>query len=373
MIIDSYAIALSSAQESQSSIEERLSLSRQSASSINRSQPRVDDNNTADLANSVDSASAELSQDSLNLQRRITDLRNSLENGERGLSDAIESLFSDDSVDDDIQSLDAQTYQLKSLVESLIGREIDLREVRESASASESEQLNAQANGQAQASTVTIFEAFQRVTESETSTFAAQGQLQTTDGQVINIDLSQTLQREFVSEISLQVISEESELKDPLVINLPNSTLDLTDNRVSFDIDADGELDEVNFATGNSGFLSLDINGNGVIDDGSELFGAISGNGFTDLANYDEDGNNFIDEGDSVFARLQILRKDEAGNDSLTSIQQTGIGALFLGNTSTPFEVRDADNQLDAVVRSSGFYLTENGQAGTLQQIDLVV
>ena len=373
MIIDGYAIQLSSGRQAQSRVEERVSVSRQSLSDINQNPRQPEGTAPISSANSATDTSVELSRDSLNLQRRISDLQSSIENGNRGLADAVESLSSSVPEEADDQSLDADTYQLKPLVESLIGREIDLRNITQSGSSEEQEPINLSADNQLQRGTVTVFEAIQLRSESEVSSFSAQGQLQTADGQIIEIDLSQTLQREFVSEVRLEVISENTELKDPLVINLPNSTLDLTDNRVSFDIDADGELDDVNFATGNSGFLSLDINGNGIIDDGTELFGAISGNGFADLANFDEDGNNFIDEGDSVFSQLQILRKDEEGDDSLTSLQQAGIGALFLGNAITPFEIRDADNQLDAVVRSTGFYITENGQAGTLQQIDLVV
>ena len=348
-----------------------MSVSQQSLPNIDQGPSPLEVEPPENLADT--SASVELNRDVVNLQRRLSDLQDRIENGNIGLADAVESLFSPDSQGTDEQPLDIETYQLKSLVESLIGREIELQNITQSAATDDPESINSNLNNQIQNNTVTVFEAVQRRIESEESNFSAQGQIQTSDGQIIEIDLSQTLQREFISEIRLEVISEESELKDPLVVNLPNSTLNLTNNRVSFDIDADGELDNVNFATGNSGFLSLDINGNGIIDDGSELFGAISGNGFADLANFDEDGNNFIDEGDSVFAQLQILRKDEEGNDSLTSIQQAGIGALFLGSASTPFEIRDTDNQLDAVVRSSGFYLTEDGQAGTLQQIDLVV
>ena len=40
-----------------------------------------------------------------------------------------------------------------------------------------------------------------------------------------------------------------------------------------------------------SGYLALDKNGDGTINDGSELFGTRNGDGFADLAQYDEDGN----------------------------------------------------------------------------------
>lgn len=48
---------------------------------------------------------------------------------------------------------------------------------------------------------------------------------------------------------------------------------------------------------------------NGKIDDGSELFGARTGNGFNELAKYDSDNNHFIDAGDPVFSNLAFYQK----------------------------------------------------------------
>ncbi len=39
-------------------------------------------------------------------------------------------------------------------------------------------------------------------------------------------------------------------------------------------------MNNIAFATGNSGFLAFDKNADGMINDGSELFGPESGNGF---------------------------------------------------------------------------------------------
>ena len=219
MIIDGYAIQLSSGRQAQSRVEERVSVSRQSLSDINQNPPQSEGTAPISSANSAADTSVALSRDSLNLQRRISDLQSSIEYGNRGLADAVESLFSSVSEEADDQSLDADTYQLKSLVESLIGREIDLRNITQSGSSEEQEPINLSADNQLQRGTVTVFEAIQLRSESEVSSFSAQGQLQTADGQIIEIDLSQTLQREFVSEVRLEVISENTELKDPLVIN----------------------------------------------------------------------------------------------------------------------------------------------------------
>ena len=77
-----------------------------------------------------------------------------------------------------------------------------------------------------------------------------------------------------------------------------------------FDIDADGEEESISYLQGGSGYLALDKNGDGVINDGSELFGTKSGDGFADLAEYDADGNGWIDENDPIFDKLLIWAKD---------------------------------------------------------------
>lgn len=118
--------------------------------------------------------------------------------------------------------------------------------------------------------------------------------------------------------------------------------------------------------------LAIDNNQDGVINDGTELFGALSGNGFADLAQYDEDGNNYIDEADSVFDDLLIWNKT-VDEDSLQTLAEAGVGAIYLGSTETPFDLKGEGNQHNGQVRSSGFYLTESGDVGTVQQVDMVV
>ncbi len=89
-------------------------------------------------------------------------------------------------------------------------------------------------------------------------------------------------------------------LKDPLVINFSGTSTELTERKFYFDIDADGTFDQIHFVKPGSGFLALDNNYDGTINDGSEMFGTQPGDGFGDLAVCDDDGNGFIDNGDSV-------------------------------------------------------------------------
>ena len=89
----------------------------------------------------------------------------------------------------------------------------------------------------------------------------------------------------------------------------------------------------ISFVGPGSGFLALDQNGDGTVNDGSGLFGARTGNGFHELAAYDDDGNGWIDEGDSVYVGLRIWEKDAEGNDRLMALGKRGLGAIFLGHT----------------------------------------
>ncbi len=225
--------------------------------------------------------------------------------------------------------------------------------------------------------TATLVYSYQeRHHERETTTFSASGVVHTADGEQLDIAVELTMGRQFISEDSAE-IQIGAELTDPLVVNFEGTAAELTERTYSFDLDSDGTSDQIHFVGPNSGFLALDANDNGLVDDGSELFGPATGQGFGELALYDEDGNDFIDEGDSVYERLRIWQKDTAGNDRLIALGEAGVGAIYLGSTTTPFQVKDDDNQLQGVVRSSGIYLKEeDGEptgVGTVQQLDLVI
>ena len=159
---------------------------------------------------------------------------------------------------------------------------------------------------------------------------------------------------------------------DPLILNFEGNYADLTDEKYEFDLDADGNTELISYLAGNSGMLALDRNSDGIINDGSELFGAQTGNGFAELAAYDEDSNGYIDEADSIFDQLLIWRKGRE-EDTLETLSERDIGAIYLGATDTPFDIKGEDNLHNGRVRTSGVYLTEAGEVGTLQQIDMVV
>mgnify|MGYP000894269991 FL=1 len=208
--------------------------------------------------------------------------------------------------------------------------------------------------------------------ESEKMSFSSTGSVTTADGRVINFNLSFSVSREFIREEIISIRAGDA-LIDPLVINFKNSSAALGDRNYRFDIDMDGEPDTIAFTGYGSGFLALDLNSNGIIDDGSELFGPRSGNGFEELAAWDEDNNGWIDENDEIFSRLRIWTVDEAGNKTLLALGQVGVGAIYLGNVQSEFGLKTQTNEQLGQIRRSGIFLKENGEVGTIQHVDLIV
>lgn len=209
--------------------------------------------------------------------------------------------------------------------------------------------------------------------ESEHTSFHAEGVIRTAEDKEIRLDLSLTMQRSYREESNVSVRAGDGVRKDPLVINFDGSTAQLQNKRFHFDIDGDGKAEAVPMLAGNRGYLALDLNDNGKVDSGMELFGAASGDGFAELAQYDSDSNGWIDDQDPVFNALRVWVQDGNGAGTLALAKAHGVGALYLGRAETPFAIKDGTNQELGGVRSTGLYLSENGNAGTLQQIDLMV
>lgn len=208
--------------------------------------------------------------------------------------------------------------------------------------------------------------------EEETTMFTATGEVATADGRRIDFRLELAMHREFVSENVVRLRAGDAALVDPLVVNFAGSAAELADTFFSFDLDLDGQSDAVPALRPGSGYLALDRNGDGAINDGRELFGPATDNGFAELARHDRDGNGWLDDNDPVFARLAVLIRSADGRDSLASLHSLDIGALLLRPVATPFALKDGSNATLGEVRESSVFLRESGSAGTIQEIDLI-
>ncbi|MGD9504572.1 MAG: hypothetical protein AB7W37_06655 [Syntrophobacteraceae bacterium] len=283
--------------------------------------------------------------------------------------------------DGEAAPMDGRTYLLKEIVEAMTGREIHVGSIQLKASGQSSGSApsggqtgaSAASSGQASQGWGLAYDSSTVHYESESTSFSAKGVIQTADGRRIGFSIDLQMSREYLEETSTSIRAGDAVAVDPLVINFNGSSADLTDEKYSFDLNSDGTEEQMSFVGQGSGLLALDLNQDGVVNDGSELFGTASGDGFADLAAYDEDGNGWIDENDSIYNKLSVWTKDEEGNDELSGLADKDVGAIYLGSIATLFSVKDAENNLDGELVSTGVYLHEDGQAGTVQQVNMVV
>lgn len=112
----------------------------------------------------------------------------------------------------------------------------------------------------------------------------------------------------------------------PIVLNPGRGSWQLSDADVLFDLDADGNWDLMGW-TGRGGalaFLVIDNNANGVIDDGSELFGIgtllpngqRAANGFESLRQHDANADGLIDASDAIWSSLLLWT--DANHDAVS-------------------------------------------------------
>ena len=209
--------------------------------------------------------------------------------------------------------------------------------------------------------------------EYENTEFHVKGQAKTEDGRTIDFNVDIMMSRSYMEYMDVYIPMMQNALCDPLVINVGSDTADVRDQKYMFDIDSDGTEDEISMLGKGSGFLALDKNDDGIINDGSELFGTKSGDGFADLKEYDSDGNGWIDENDEVFSKLKVWCKGDNGEDILMDLKDADIGAIYLGSSDTEFTIGGSDGIRDGVVRSTGFFLKESSGAGTVQHVDMAI
>lgn len=207
--------------------------------------------------------------------------------------------------------------------------------------------------------------------EEENVSFSSRGTVTTSDGRTIDFnvqcDMSSRFEQYYEEETSLV-----GSMCDPLVLNFTGNVADLSDQHFTFDLDCDGEEESISMLAEGNGFLALDSNNDGIINDGSELFGTSSGDGFKDLAAYDYDHNGWIDENDSIFDKLKIWCKTVSGEDKLMTLKESGVGAIYLNNAQTDFTLRNSlSGQVNGAIKKTGIFLYENAMAGTIVHMDI--
>jgi hypothetical protein len=138
----------------------------------------------------------------------------------------------------------------------------------------------------------------------------------------------------------------------PLVLDLNGDgvqTLGL-EAAVSFDLKADGSDQRSGWVDRHDGLLTLDLNGNGRVDHGAELFGnrtmmrggRMARDGWEALTQHDNDGDGVVSAADALFAHLKVWV--DANGDGVSdaaelhSLSSLGITALDLSHDDQSFE-----------------------------------
>lgn len=115
--------------------------------------------------------------------------------------------------------------------------------------------------------------------------------------------------------------SQNQYQRDPLIINFSGTDeIEFTSlaDGINFDLDNNGFDERTAWIKNKDGFLAIDINGNGEIDNGGELFGdcfimsngKTSSNGFEALRSLDTNKNGKIDDNDALFGNVTVNQNE---------------------------------------------------------------
>lgn len=166
-------------------------------------------------------------------------------------------------------------------------------------------------------------------------------------------------------------VDVEGEVSDPLVIDLDGDGIELTSlaEGIRFDLNADGRNEKTAFVRGGDAFLALDRNKNGIIDNGSELFGDQNGavDGFAELQKFDSNADFVIDAKDSIFEQLILFRGTQPGDtglvNALQSLSDAGIESISLNATESN------ERQQGNLITATSVYRSANGSSSTIANV----
>ena len=277
---------------------------------------------------------------------------------------------------------DVELAVLRALLEEMTGRRMDVIDARDLELDPE---VQAQMDDVAAAGAETAaaaprapewgleLVAERRIEQSESVSMQASGLVHTADGREIALATRVSYERRELSVERLELRAGAAAMKDPLVLVFDGAIASRSDETVALDLDRDGQDERLPLVGGNAAFLVHDRNGNGRVDDGSELLGAVSGDGFAELAALDQDQNGFIDDADAAAKQLYVWEGRDGQRDRLVPLAARGVGALYTRAAATAFELRGGDGEAWGKIRETGVFLKEDGGSGLLQQIDLKV
>ena len=166
--------------------------------------------------------------------------------------------------------------------------------------------------------------------------------------------------------------------RDPLVLDLNNDGITMgsaLDSYAQFDLDASGFKERVGWINAKDGFLARDLNGNGKIDSGRELFGEhtllkngkLATNGFEALSDLDSNGDGIVDTKDAMFSSLKVW-KDADGDGVTDDGELLGLDELGITGINIWHEVNDKLDKNHNTETGLGSFNKRDGSKGLLKQ-----
>ena len=166
--------------------------------------------------------------------------------------------------------------------------------------------------------------------------------------------------------------------KDPLALDLDGDgveTVGLSAN-IHFDHDGDSFKELSGAIAADDGLLVLDLNGDGQIDSGAELFGnntlladgTLAAHGFVALAELDSNSDGIIDDKDSRYSELRIWRDldqdGETDDGELFILEDVGVQSL-----NTAYSEQTDTDASGNEHRQVGSYTTTSGEVRTMTDV----
>jgi len=268
----------------------------------------------------------------------------------------INELKGNKSVEVNTEVLDSKYRSMVLALEALMGKKIEIKSFKANNSHNPT-------NNQS-SSPVMIYENVQQEISSLDLSF--EGSLSTKDGKEMSFSLSLEWNQEFVENNRLR-IQDGKIFEDPLVISLDGMPPVISDK---FEFNLNENAQQLNYLNANAGYLVNDANNNNSVDDGGELFGPHTSDGFAELSKYDDDNNGWIDSSDKIFKQLKLWTPTKNG-DELLSLQNVGIGAISLSTTDINFVAKDSIDNPIANYKEASVAIDNKGNAYGVFSVDL--
>jgi Ca2+-binding RTX toxin-like protein len=180
-------------------------------------------------------------------------------------------------------------------------------------------------------------------------------------------------------QLSAITCTHVSPLADPLVLDLDGNGIEtsaINAPAVFFDHAGTGIKVSTGWIAPQDGLLTLDRNGNGVMDDASELFsdstplfsGGKAASGFAALAQQDGNGDGVLDAQDVVFNDLRVWQDSNQDGqsqlDELKSLFELGIARINVGSTSVGQPLTNGNQMAEL-----GSFAYADGRVGVIADV----